>query len=88
MNGFTTDIIDKIGNTMKDAFINHKDELNTFEMLLPDIMDESIKEGKIIKDIPTNSIWLGMTYKEDVDALKEFINNEIEKGVYPSNLWN
>ena len=88
MNGFTTDIIDKIDSTMKDAFINHKDELNTFEMLLPDIMDESIKEGKIIKDIPTDSIWIGMTYKEDTELLKEFILKEIDKGVYPNNLWN
>ena len=87
MNGFTHDIIDKIGNTMKDAFENHKDNLSDYEMLLPDIMDESIKEGKIIKDIPTDSIWVGMTYKEDAEELKKFILNEIDKGVYPNNLW-
>ena len=57
-------------------------------MLLPDIMDESIKEGKIILDIPTDSIWVGMTYKEDAEYLKEFILKEIEKGVYPKDLWN
>ena len=88
MNGFTQDIINKIGNDMRDAFENHKDSLSDYEMLLPDIMDESIKEGAIIRDIPTDSIWIGMTYKEDADALKEFIINEINKGVYPNNLWN
>ena len=88
MNGFTQDIINKIGNDMRDAFENHKDSLSDYEMLLPDIMDESIKEGAIIRDIPTDSIWIGMTYKEDADALKKFIINEINKGVYPNNLWN
>ena len=87
MNGFTPDIITKIGRDMKDAFENHKDTLNDYEMLLPDIMDESIKEGKIIKDIPTNSKWVGMTYKEDAYYLKEFILKEIENGVYPQYLW-
>ena len=72
----------------KQSNVNNKDNLNDYEMLLPDIMDESIKEGIIIKDIPTDSIWMGMTYKEDAEYLKEFIKKEIEKGVYPENLWN
>ena len=88
MNGFTTDIITKIGNVMRDEFENHRDSLLNYEMLLPDIMDQSIKDGKIIKDIPTDSIWVGMTYKEDAEYLKEFILKEIEKGTYPRVLWN
>ncbi len=88
MNGFTTDIITKIGNVMKDDFEKHKDDLMDYEMLLPDIMDDSIKDGKIILDIPTDSKWVGMTYKEDATYLKEFILKEIEKGVYPHNLWD
>lgn len=87
MNGFTKDIITKIGNDMKDAFENHKDDLIDYEMLLPDIMDESIREGKIIRDIPTNSKWVGMTYKEDAEYLKKFILNEINNGIYPNKLW-
>ena len=88
MNGFTYEIITKIENVMKDEFEHNKDNLDTYEMLLPDIMDESIHEGKIINDIPTNSIWVGMTYKEDAEYLSKFIEKEIEKGTYPTNLWN
>ena len=87
MNGFTPEILDKIGSEMKDAFENHKDSLMDFEMLLPDIMDDSIKDGKVIKDIPTESKWMGVTYKEDAEILKNFIINEINKGIYPNNLW-
>ena len=88
LNGFTPDMITKIGNTMKADFEKHKDNLASYEMLLPDIMDEYIREGNTILDIPTDSIWVGMTYKEDAEYLKEFIKKEIEKGVYPENLWN
>ncbi len=87
LNGFTQEIIKKIGSVMKEDFEKNKDNLMNYEMLLPDIMDDSIKEGKIIYDIPTNSKWIGMTYKEDAEVLKEFIKKEIEKGVYPVNLW-
>lgn len=88
MNGFTYEIITKIENVMKDEFEHNKDNLDTYEMLLPDIMDESIHEGKIINDIPTDSIWVGMTYKEDAEYLSKFIEKEIEKGTYPNNLWS
>ena len=88
MNGFTSEMITKIGNVMREEFEKNKDNLMDYEMLLPDIMDESIKEGKIILDIPTDSIWVGMTYKEDAEYLKKFILKEIDKGVYPKDLWN
>lgn len=88
LNGFTPAILTKIGNVMKDEFEHNKDNLMDYEMLLPDIQADSIKEGMIIKDYPTDSIWMGMTYKEDAEVLKAFIQKEIEKGVYPNNLWN
>ena len=88
MNGFTFEMITKIGNVMREEFEKNKDNLMDYEMLLPDIMDESIKEGKTILDIPTDSILVGMTYKEDAEYLKEFILKEIKKGVYPKDLWN
>lgn len=87
MNGFTKDIITKIGDVMTEEFSKNQDNLLNYEMLLPDIMDDSIKDGKIIRDVPTDSIWVGMTYKEDSEYLKEFILGEINKGVYPKQLW-
>lgn len=88
MNGFTQEIIEKIGKDMESEFRNNQDNLMSYEMLLPDYMDESIKEGKIIRDIPTDSIWIGMTYKSDKENVTNFILKEIENGVYPNNLWN
>jgi len=87
MNCFTKDIINTIENNMKDAFENNKDDLLNYEMLLPDIMDQEIQSGKKIKVVNTNSKWMGITYRNDLDDLKKHILSEIEKGVYPKNLW-
>ena len=88
MNGFNLHIIEKIGNDMKEAFEKNKDKLLDYEMLLPDIMDDEIRSGKTIKVVPTTAKWMGITYREDLDGLKAFINNEIASGTYPNNLWN
>ena len=87
MNGFTTDLLTTIENNMINEFTNNKDNLLNYEMLLPDIMDEEIRNGKNIDVINTTSKWMGMTYKEDAEELKKFILNEIDKGVYPNKLW-
>lgn len=88
LNGFNKEFLKVIGDSMTDAFKNHQDNLLDYEMLLPDIMDDEIKRGKKIEVIPTTSTWMGMTYKEDLEKLKEFILKEIEKEVYPSKLWD
>ena len=88
MNGFTKDILNTIGNDMFDAFKNNQDKLLDYEMLLPDIMDKDIENGKAIDVVNTTAHWMGMTYKEDKEALQTFILKELQLGVYPNNLWN
>lgn len=87
MNGFTPEILDTIGDDMYDAFKNNQSHLLDYEMLLPDIMDEDIENGKVIDVVTTKAHWMGMTYKEDKEALQKFILSEIDAGVYPNNLW-
>ena len=88
MNGFTTNIIRTIEQTMLDEYNKHLDDIDNFEILLPDIMSKDIKNGQNIKLVTTTSTWMGVTYKEDLDKLKSFINKSIDDGIYPSNLWN
>lgn len=87
LNGFTTELLDTIGADMLDSFTNNKDKLMDYEMLLPDIMDEDIKNGKDIDVVSTTAKWMGMTYKEDKENVSKFILSEIENGTYPMNLW-
>ena len=86
--GLKPDIFDFIGSKMVEAFTNNKEDLDNFEFYIPDILTDEIKSGKTVLDIPTKSKWLGLTYQEDIDLLKEHILNMINKGIYPNNLWN
>lgn len=87
INGFTKGFIDYIGSVMKSDFESHKDDLLNYEMLLPEIMTREINDGAKVEVISTKSTWIGMTYKSDCEALKEYINKQIEDGIYPRNLW-
>lgn len=58
------------------------------EFLLPDIIKMGINEGRItVKSEVSSSKWMGMTYKEDLDTVKNHINELIKKGEYPEKLW-
>ena len=84
---FNTDLIQKL----IDMFPNWlKENVNVpkSEFLIPTVVDELVNQRKAtMKILNTDSVWFGVTYKEDkpgvVKALKELVN----KGVYPPNAW-
>ena len=58
------------------------------EFLIPKTADQFVKRGNgIIKVIPTNAQWFGVTYKEDAPIVTESIAQVVAGGAYPSNLW-
>ena len=47
-----------------------------------------INDNKIkIKVVPTAEKWMGITYKDDLQKLKDYLNDLRKKGVYPNNLY-
>jgi len=66
-----------------------KDSINDpkAEFFIPIIGDAFIKNGGIIKLIPTSAQWFGVTYKEDAVTVKKDIQNLVDGGEYPSSLW-
>lgn len=86
---FTPKVFDLLETGFSKFFIENKDNLDKCEYLLPDIICRDIKEnGLKVKALTTSSVWYGMTYKEDKDALVKEINKMVDKGLYPDNLWN
>jgi len=84
----TRNLIDYVCDDIENFFNDESNDLITCEYLLPNVVfDSSLKEDKPVKVIKTDSKYLGMTYREDVEALKEGILKEIEKGTYENNLW-
>ena len=58
------------------------------EYLLPNIVDELIKEGKAsVKVLPTNDRWYGMTYAEDRAYVEKAIADMTAKGIYGERLF-
>lgn len=87
MYGFTPEIMKVLDEEIVKSFNENKNNLDSFEFLMPDVMALEIKRGKEILDIPTKSKWLGLTYQEDIDELKKHILDDIDAGVYPNKLW-
>ena len=88
MFGLQPDLMDYLKKDIIKFFENEKD-LENCEYYLPNVLTDMINK-KICKVrlIKTNSVWKGITYKTDLDELKKYINDEINKGVYPEDLYN
>lgn len=87
MYGFRPEIFDSIKKEIDASFVANKDDLSTFEIFLPNVITNEINEGKKVLNIRTNSKWIGLTYKEDVDGLKACIKEYTNEGIYPEKLW-
>lgn len=70
-------------------FLQNTKNLLKDEYLIPDIVFEHLKKGDIQCEVlDNNSVWKGITYTTDLVDLKEHINTEIERGVYPVDLYS
>ena len=72
-------------------FLSKVDENNvdSGEFLVPIAVDELLTAGKCaVKVLPTDSKWFGMTYAEDVEAVKASLREYVDKGVYAEKLWD
>jgi len=88
MFGLEPSLFDYIKDDIKEFFKKHEDDLSKCEYLLPDVLGDMLKKDKVkIKLIETSAVWKGVTYKEDLEELKKYINEEIDAGVYPKNLY-
>ncbi len=59
------------------------------ECILPTMVDEFIKSGKMtVKALDTDAVWFGVTYKEDRDTVSAELLKLHKSGAYPEKLWN
>ena len=70
-----------------EAFIGENISVPKSEFLIPEVVDNFIKNGGVVKVIPTTAQWFGVTYKEDAPAVQKQLNDLIDAGDYPENLW-
>lgn len=89
MNMLTFDlsIFPFLERRMNEFFKENENNLESCEFLIPIEMERAIEEGKTVRVLDTNASWYGVTYREDLDSVKDAINKMIEDGEYPSSLW-
>ena len=58
------------------------------EYLIPIFIGELLAEDKMsVKVLRTNDTWYGMTYKEDVEAVRESFREMLAEGIYKEDLF-
>lgn len=58
------------------------------EYLLPILIGQMLEEGSVAVQVETSQDqWFGMTYQEDVPAVKEALRGMVDAGIYPESLY-
>lgn len=84
---FDKNIFEYIEEKIPKYILKAKDK-DTFELLIPDVISDGIKEKKFnVEIIETSSKWQGITYKDDLKEVKDYIKIIIDSNVYPKKLW-
>ena len=84
MWGLTPEFLDVLEEGFEEFFEKEVSEnpLKS-EFLIPIYIGELLEQGEMsVKVLKTNDTWYGMTYHEDVAAVKDSFKNMLEKGVY------
>ena len=90
MWGLTPEFLDVLEGGFKEFF---KKEVPgnplKAEYLIPIFIGELLEQGKMsVKVLRTNDTWYGMTYHEDVAAVKDSFKKMLENGVYKADLFS
>ena len=90
MWGLTPDFLDVLEKGFKEFFEKEVpgNPLKA-EYLIPIFIGELLEQGKMsVKVLKTNDTWYGMTYHEDVAAVKDSFKKMLENGVYKTDLFS
>ena len=89
MWGLTPEFLEVLEEGFKEFFEKEvPDNPQKAEYLIPIFIGELLEQGKMsVKVLKTNDTWYGMTYHEDVAAVKDSFKKMLEKGVYKADLF-
>ena len=90
MWGLTPDFLDVLENGFKEFFEKEvPSNPQKAEYLIPIFIGELLEQGKMsVKVLKTNDTWYGMTYHEDVAAVKNSFKKMLADGVYKADLFS
>ena len=84
---FNKDLIEHLKERFPKWLKVHGNELKS-EYLIPSVVDELVQEGKAsLKLLSTDSVWFGVTYKEDKPGVVKALKDLVKKGEYKEGLY-
>ena len=90
MWGLTPDFVETLDAGFREFFEKEvpQNPLKS-EYLIPIYIGELLAEGRMaVKVLRTNDTWYGMTYKEDVAAVRESFREMLADGIYKEDLFS
>lgn len=87
--GFSTQMLDEL-KARFPAFLDKGISENPLkcEYFLPFVANEQLEEGlATVRILDCNETWYGMTYREDLESVKNAIAAMRNDGIYPDKLW-
>lgn len=86
--GFSKSLLDEIEKEFPLFIENNKDNLIKAEFFLPTVVDTLMKNNLCdVKVLKTTSHWYGMTYREDLLKVREYLNSQHQNGFYKDKLF-
>lgn len=88
MLGFNKGIFSYLNANLEEFLNLHKCDILNCEYLIPDLVYKAIKDKyAMVHVVKTTSNWMGITYKDDLEEVKNNLNSYINQGLYPLELW-
>ncbi len=85
---FTPQIFEVLEKKLAVFLEENKEDLSKCEFLIPDVVRTAMNEKAVTVDLlKTDSVWHGVTYREDKEEVVTAINKLIEEKIYPNKLW-
>ncbi len=85
--GFTPDLFHYLKTMFLDFLQEHGEEMES-EYLIPTVVNDLVGSGeKKVHVLNSSEKWFGVTYKEDKPIVMQKIQELIQKGNYPKNLF-
>lgn len=85
---FTPQIFEVLEKKLAVFLEENKEDLSKCEFLIPDVVRDAMNEKTVTVDLlKTDSVWHGVTYREDKEEVVTAINKLIEEKIYPNKLW-
>lgn len=87
--GFHQEMLEEFTGRFK-AFLDENLPKNPLkcEYYLPSVANAQIREGRgTIRVLPTAECWHGVTYREDLQSVREAVAGMKAEGLYPEQLW-